>query len=72
MAPDSEEHDEDLLPRNAERVGRGYSLLLFAARESVQSSIPGLFSLQRMPPSLLFQAIVRVRVRAIVLLFYCS
>ena len=33
------------------------------------SSIPGLFSLQRMPPPLLFQAIVRVRVRAIVLLF---
>ena len=32
------------------------------------SSIPGLFSLQRMPPPL-FQAIVRVRVRAIVLLF---
>ena len=31
------------------------------------SSIPGLFSLQRMPPPLLFQAIVRVR--AIVLLF---
>ena len=31
------------------------------------SSIPGLFSLQRMPPPLLFQAIVRVRVRAIVL-----
>ena len=31
------------------------------------SSIPGLFSLQRMPPPLLFQAIVRVR--AIDLLF---
>ena len=34
-----------------------------------RSSIPGLFSLQRMPPPLLFQAIFRVRVRAIVLLF---
>ena len=33
----------------------------------ILSSIPGLFSLQRMPPPLLFQAIVRVR--AIVLLF---
>ena len=35
--------------------------------KAVKSSIPGLFSLQRMPPPLLFQAIVRVR--AIVLLF---
>ena len=41
---------------------RGYSSI-------GRSSIPGLFSLQRMPPPLLFQAIVRVRVRAIVLLF---
>lgn len=37
MAPDSEEHDEDLLLRNGERVG--IHLLLFAARESVQESL---------------------------------